>query len=430
MRDGPAIEMPRLEVERHFGPTVGSAQELDSELFDEGNVEAKGGRFSHTKPYLAPPVRVNQSPLRPIVATPCMLLAQCRGIMTGTASVLGIAIALLESLLIAVPAIWAGMALWYQAPGARVKISLIILWAAFNASLLIVLWLGNAGPALAAFALTFMILLVWWRRIRPTNQRDWADDVAQITRGTIEGHLVTLRNVRNFDWRSNVDYTQRWETRTYDLERLRSVDMVMSYWDGWAIAHMLISFGFGDGRYVAFSVEVRRQKNKSYSEIGGFFKRDGLSIIAADERDVIRVRTNVRGEDDYLYRIRMPLSAMRSLFLGYVEQADNLVDTPRFYNTITINCTTLVYHMMRRIVGYLPWSYRLLFTGYLPAYVYGVGGLDQRYTLAELKTLGRITDRAKQSDRSDTFSEDIRRGIPAIAPADLPAAGQAASAGG
>ncbi len=94
-----------------------------------------------------------------------------------------------------------------------------------------------------------------------------------------------------------------------------SVDMIMSYWDGWAIAHMLISFGFDDGQHVAFSVEVRRRKNATYSEIGGFFKRDGLSIIAADERDVIRVRTNIRGEDDYLYRIRMPLPAMRSLFL-------------------------------------------------------------------------------------------------------------------
>ena len=137
----------------------------------------------------------------------------------------------------------------------------------------------------------------------------------------------------------------------------------------------------------------------------------------------------MRGEDDYLYRVRMPLTAMRSLFLGYVEQADDLVDTPRFYNTITVNCTMLVYHMMQRIVGYLPWSYRLLFTGYLPAYVYRVGGLDQRYTLAQLKTMGRITDRAKQSDRSDTFSEDIRKGIPAITPADLPAAVQQPSAG-
>ena len=338
------------------------------------------------------------------------------------ASVLRIAALLLATLLLGIPAVWAALALWYQAPGGQLKSALVLLWTVFALGVLIALWQGRAGLAFLSFALAFAVLLIWWQRITPTNDRQWADDVAQITNGTVDGNRVTLRNVRNFDWRSNTEYVQRWETRSYDLDKLTSVDMIMSYWDGWAIAHMLISFGFVDGQHVAFSVEVRRRKNETYSEIGGFFKRDGLSILAADERDVVRVRTNIRGEDDYLYRIRMPLSAMRSLFLGYVEQADRLVDTPRFYNTITVNCTTLVYHMMKRIVGYLPWSYRLLFTGYLPAYVYRVGGLDQRFALEELRALGRITDRARQSDRSDTFSADIRKGIPGIDPADLPAA--------
>ncbi|HEY2464256.1 MAG TPA: DUF4105 domain-containing protein [Steroidobacteraceae bacterium] len=343
------------------------------------------------------------------------------------ASVLRFAAMLFGTLLLGIPAAWGALALWYQVPGRQLRAVVILLWSLFALGVLIALWQGRGGLAFLSFALAFGILLVWWRRIAPTNERLWADDVAQITNGSVDGNRVTLRNVRHFDWRSNSDYTQRWETRAYDLDKLNSVDMIMSYWDGWAIAHMLISFGFDDGQYVAFSVEVRRRKNATYSELGGFFKRDGLSIIAADERDVIRVRTNIRGEDDYLYRIRMPLPAMRSLFIGYVEQADRLLDTPRFYNTITVNCTMLVYHMMKRIVGYLPWSYRLLFTGYLPAYVYRVGGLDQRFTLEELRALGRITDRARQSDRSDAFSADIRKGIPALDPADLPSAAASAA---
>ena len=347
-------------------------------------------------------------------------LAQCPIMNATAAGILRITATLLATLLIGMPAAWGTLALWYQAPSAQLKAACIFLWIAFTLGMLATLWQGRAGLALAIFALVFAGMLIWWHNIAPSNDRLWADDVAQITNGSIDGNRVTLRNVRNFDWRSNDDYTQRWETREYELDQLNSVDMIMSYWDGWAIAHMLISFGFEDGRHVAFSVEVRRQKNLVYSEIGGFFKRDGLSIVAADERDVIRVRTNIRGEDDYLYRIRMPLSAMRSLFLGYVEQADSLVDAPRFYNTITVNCTTLVYHMMKRIVGYLPWSYRLLFTGYLPAYVYRVGGLDQRFSLTELRALGRITDRAKLSDRSDSFSADIRVGIPALDAASLP----------
>jgi hypothetical protein len=363
------------------------------------------------KPYLARAVCVNEW------HNPAIMTASAAGDLR-------IVALLFTTLLVGIPAAWAVPAFWFQAPGGRIgKIAIIGAWIAFSAGALIVVWHERAAPGLLAFAAAFAAVVLWWRRIPPSNDRLWADDVAQIAAATIEGDKVTLRNVRNFDWRSNTDYTQRWETRVYDLTQLNSVDMIMSYWRGPAIAHMLVSFGFAAGEHLAFSVEVRRDKRQRYSEIGGFFKEFALSIIAADERDVIRVRTNVRGEDAYLYRIRMPLSAMRSLFLGYLGESNSLVTTPRFYNTITANCTTLVYHMMTRIVGYLPLNHRILLSGYFPAYVYEVGGLDQRLPLAELRARGRITDRARESDHSNTFSADIRRAIPAIDPATLPAGG-------
>jgi hypothetical protein len=335
----------------------------------------------------------------------------------GESGILRIVSASLATLLIGLPAAWAVLALWYQAPGNQfVKFVILALWVAFSVGMIFAVWNGRAAVGLMVFAAAFAILLVWWHRIPPTNDRLWSDDVAQMTTGTVDGNLVTLNNVRNFAWRSNTDYSQRWESRIYDLEKLRSVDMVMSYWTGPAIAHMLMSFGFDDGQYVVFSVEVRRLKTGDYSVLSGFFKQFELSVIAADERDVIRVRTNVRGEDDYLYRLRMPAEAIRSLFLGYVGEANSLIDSPRFYNTITANCTTLVYHMMKRIVGYLPLNYRILLDGYLPGYVYEVGGLDSRYTLDQLRDMGRISDRARQSGDSDSFSIDIRRGIPPIEP--------------
>jgi hypothetical protein len=330
-----------------------------------------------------------------------------------TVSFLRIAGTVLATLLVALPSIWGGFALWYRAPGSLLQRTLcVVLWALIGLSILAVLWHGRFAVPLLVFAAVFAGLLFWWTRLTPTNAGVWADDVAQMTTGTVAGNRITLHNVRNFDWRTPSDYTQRWEIRSYDLERLKSVDMVMSYWRGAAIAHMLISFGFDGGEQVVFSVEVRRQKTQEFSEIGGFFKEFELSIIAADERDVIRLRTNVRGEEDYLYRMRLPVAAMRQLFLGYIGEANALVDTPRFYNTITVNCTTLVYQMMNRIVGHLPLDRRLLLSGYLPAYVYGVGGLDRRYSLEELQTLGRITERARQADRSPDFSAEIRRDIP------------------
>jgi hypothetical protein len=331
----------------------------------------------------------------------------------GAASSLRLAATLLATLIVGSSAIWGACALWFQVQGGQaLKTLSVLLWAGLSLTLMIALWQGRTAAGLVTFTAAFGALLIWWQRIAPSNDRIWADDVAQMTTGTVDGNRITLRNVRNFDWRSNTDYTQRWETRHYDLDRLNSVDMIVSYWTGPAIAHMLISFGFDDGEHVVFSVEIRRERIESFSEIGGFFKEFELSVIAADERDVIRVRTNVRGEDTYLYRLHMPVSAMRSLFLGYIDEANALVRTPRFYNTVTVNCTTLVYQMMQRIVGYLPLNYRLIFSGYLPEYVYRVGGLDQRYSIKELRARGRISERAKESDRSEAFSADIRRGIP------------------
>jgi len=315
-------------------------------------------------------------------------------------------------------ATWGAFALWFQVPGGVLLQGLGVgLWIAFSLAIIVILWRGRLALGALSFAVAFAALLIWWVLIAPSNNRLWADDVAQMTSGVVDGDRVTLHNVRNFDWRTNTDYTQRWETRTYDLRHLNSLDMILSYWSMPAIAHVLISFGFDDGEHVVFSVEIRREKTESFSEIGGFFKEFELSVIACDERDVIRVRTNVRGEDDYLYRIRMPVDEIRSLFLAYVSQANDVARKPRFYNTVTANCTTIIYHMAKRIVGHLPLDYRVLLSGYLPGYVYKVGGLDTRYPLEELRTFGRIAERAKESDRSPSFSADIRAGIPPLEPA-------------
>ncbi|MBS0378498.1 MAG: DUF4105 domain-containing protein [Proteobacteria bacterium] len=310
---------------------------------------------------------------------------------------------------------WGLLALWFQAPGGpALRGILMLLWAVLAVTLLSSAWRGHPAVGFAGFALALGVLVLWWLTLRPSNDRDWAPDVARTAMAEVRGEELTVHDVRDFNWRTDHDFDVRWETRHYDLGAVRTLDMVTSYWESPAIAHVIFSFGFADGQQLAFSVEIRRESHEQYNEIGGFFKEFELSIIAADERDVIRVRTNVRGEDDYLYRVRLPQADIRALLLAYVQQMNALARTPRFYNTITVNCTTLVYHMMQRIVGRLPFSYRVLFSGYLPGYVYEVGGLDTRYPLAELKRLGRITERARAADARPDFSAAIRAGIPPL----------------
>jgi hypothetical protein len=324
-----------------------------------------------------------------------------------------IALRMLMSLLIVLATAWGGAALWYQLPLAPMgKYAVVALWIAVALALLVGFWRGYPWLAVGGYALAFCALQLWWVSLEPSNERTWAADLAQMTHGDIDGHRVTLHNVRNFNWRSDEDFDAQWETRHYDLQQLTSVDLVTSYWGMPAIAHVLVSFGFDDGQFVVFSVEIRKERGEKYSEIGGFFKMFELSIVATDERDSIRVRSNVRGEDEYLYRTRLTPEDGRTLFLSYVAQANELQDNPRFYNTVTANCTTLVFGMMRQIVDGLPMDYRLLLSGYLPSYVQDAGGLQRGYSLEQLRQLGQITQRAQQAGGSPEFSRLIRQGVP------------------
>jgi len=307
---------------------------------------------------------------------------------------------------------WGALALWYQLPGGTVARTLggaawvlaVIALAAFAIS-------RRSWLPLGVYLAMYAALLIWWASIAPSNQRVWSDDVARMLTGTVQGNAVTLDNVRDFNWRSDTDYDARWETRHYDLDRLASADAVLSYWGSKAIAHAMISFGFDDGSHVVFSVEIRKKRGDQYSSIGGFFRQFETTLVAADERDIIRVRTNVRGEDDYLYPLHMDKPTMRALFLSYVQAANTLSVTPAFYNTITSNCTTIVYRMARQIDPGLPWDIRLLLTGYLPEYLYKVGALDRSVSVEQLRQRGRITDRAKSTTPDEDFSKAIRVGL-------------------
>jgi Domain of unknown function (DUF4105) len=128
--------------------------------------------------------------------------------------------------------------------------------------------------------------------------------------------------------------------------------------------------------------------------------------------DIVRVRSNVRGEDVRIYRLRMPPAAARSLLGEYVQEANELAPAPRFYNTLTTNCTTLVFEMVRVIHPGLPMDYRVLLSGYLPNYVYDLGATVTSMPFAKLRDLSRIREKALRADGDPNFSERIRVGIP------------------
>lgn len=306
----------------------------------------------------------------------------------------------------------AGTAFWYRLPFSDLlKTVILIGWALFYLSITICEFTHYRKWARVAVLSVFLVSLCWWHSIYPSNERTWADDVARTVNGTISGNIATLYNVRDFTWRSPTDYDQSWETRNYDLSKLSSVDLFLSSWGNPDIAHTLVSFGFSNGDFVTFSVEIRKERHEAFSEIAGFFKQYEIALIAADENDIIKTRTNIRKEDVLLYRVLLSPAQRKELFLSYIERGNRLTETPVFYNTITANCTTVVFDMVRLIVPSLPMDYRILLSGRLPSYIYDIGGFGHALSFNELAAHALITPLAQEAGSDDDFSQLIRKSI-------------------
>jgi hypothetical protein len=258
--------------------------------------------------------------------------------------------------------------------------------------------------------LALALVIGWWLLIPASNDRDWYPDVARLSRATVDGNRLTIQNVRDFDYRSETDYTERWETRTFDLDGLKGVDLFLSFWGPTLIAHTIASWEFADGSHLAISIEARKAKGQSYSAVRGFFRQFGLYYVVADERDVIRLRTNYRGERVYLYRTTMP--AARALLLDYLADVNRLAEHPRWYNALTHNCSTTIRYHVQHVSPGRPWDWRILANGYVDELAYERGAIDTKLPFAELRAHSDVTERAKAADRDPDFSQRIREGLP------------------
>ena len=344
-------------------------------------------------------------------------------------------------------AMWLLLALWYQ-----FGIKSVLTWSAMLiiTSLLTALITALYRPKLVnkiigfshtrrwlavSYAIIWVLGLSWFMSIEPLDNRNWQPEVSQrvtYERDATNPDLITFTNVRNFDWRTESKATERWETRTVDMSKLSGVDVTNSYWMGPLIAHTLVSFRFEDDRPLAFSFEIRKEIDESFSALAGFFRRYELSLIASEERDIIYTRSNTRGEQVYLFPIsRLQQREVKALFESYLSAADELNKKPAWYNTLTSNCTNIIFYMARIVSGdRLPWDYRIWVSGWLPNYLYNVGMLDANpektgqpwsmdtwYERTHINPKVRGFQNSSDIHNSD-FSTQIRQGIPIPALAD------------
>jgi len=260
-----------------------------------------------------------------------------------------------------------------------------------------------------------IVILVygWYFSLQPKMDAPWGKDVAVLPSAEIQGDSLTLRNVRNFNYRSDTDFDVRYYDKTYDLRQLKSIDIFLSYWGTTSIAHTITSFGFENGEQIAISVETRKEIGEEYSAVQGFFSKFEQIYVVADERDVVGVRVNQRNEDVYLYRLRPNPEQTRKILMAFLKTVNELKDTPKFYNALTKNCTTSFLPYFNS-VNELKFNWAMIANGNMDRWRYDNGVWGFEIPFEEFRKQSKINEKVKAAGDSINFSSLIRENLPSI----------------
>jgi hypothetical protein len=320
---------------------------------------------------------------------------------------------LLGWLLLLVGSAWAFGALWFDFPSVsgRRPVALLFLITA----ILTILLLRPRWQARLTVTVLIGLIASWWITLKPVENREWQPDVSRTAWVEINGDSVTVHNVRNFDYCTESEYTPHWETRTVRLSQLVGVDLALGYWGSPWMAHPIASFQFADAPALCFSNEVRKVVGQQFSAIASLYRQAQLIYIVADERDVIRLRTNYRhGEDVYLYRTVASPRQVRERFLEYLSTLNRLHLHPEWYNVLTTNCTTTIRNQ-HPASQRMPWDWRILLNGKADEMMYENQLITTRnLPFAELKKSSWINAQARAANEDPDFSRRIRHGLPSF----------------
>lgn len=305
--------------------------------------------------------------------------------------------------------VWAAAALYVDVRTAAWRLPLA---SVYGIGAIIAVWASRRrAPILLAAG--FLCVLAWWSRLEPSNDGPWNADDDRTAWIDTSGDTLTIHNLRNCEYRTETDYTNCWGERAVHLSKLHAADFTLTTWGPKYIGHPIVSFDFGDEGHIAFSIEVRYRPGQAYSSLLGFFRQFALIFVVADERDVLRLRTNYRqGENVYLYRTAVPPAAVQEIFLAYGDYLNQLHTRPQWYNALTRNCTTT---LDQKIAAAMPnpkgWNYQLLLNGTLDELLYSRGRLVAGdLPFDALKAQALINPLAHASNSAPDFSARIRAG--------------------
>jgi len=254
---------------------------------------------------------------------------------------------------------------------------------------------------------------------RPSNDRPWKPDMARPPKAEMQGDALTLHNVRNIRYgASGTPYEAVWETRRYDLSRVRRLWFVVESFSALeVIAHTLLSFEFDGERegseYLAFSAEARLQDGEAYDILRGLFGNFELMYTFGDECDFILRRTNYKDHDVYLYPLTLTPTEVRAVLEDILREANRLFEQPRFYNSLTRNCTNLlgVHANHARPGSFAWWRPAQALPGLSDRLLYRKGWIDSTLPFEKLREVHNVRYAAQRYGDDPEVSRKMREGL-------------------
>jgi len=307
---------------------------------------------------------------------------------------------------------WCTLAIFYSnLPWAGLRLALAICFAAVAVW---VLWLSRLRHKSLLFVALCLGVVGWWISILPSQNRPWRPEVAVMPRAVVDGDRVRITGVRNFEYRSLNDFTQRYEDREVQLSHLTGLDFFVSYWSEGLVGHTFLSFIFDNAPPLSISIETRPEVGEGFDPVASLFKQFELIYVVGDERDLVRVRTNYRKETVYLYRLNSSPDNVRRLLMIYLERINELADRPEFYHLLSNSCTINIVRYANAAGRTGRFDIRHLFNGLVDSYLYHSGRVDTTLPFDELRRRSLINEGAQAADDAPDFSARIRAQLPTI----------------
>lgn len=227
----------------------------------------------------------------------------------------------------------------------------------------------------------FLLSAVCYTFIPGPQPKQWQTPWAHAPKFEMNGDILTIRNVRDFRYRSEHDYDPVWRTESYNLSTITGADFAECHWDGMeAICHTMISFNFADGKHLVVSAETRLPEGVEQNAIGGLYKKYGLIYLFGTEEDIYALRTNHRHEDLLIMPMKVKPEGARAMLMHFVQLAQEAEENHTAYNTAANNCSSGVMSTFRHMAPDMPAYYDLapIHNGSISRLLYRHGALITR----------------------------------------------------